>query len=395
MEVYILDALLRREVVVDKFVSLIWTERWKEIGDFELLMHSTTTNRTIFSTGKWLTLNESLRVMTVETIEDTTDDQDRKLLRIKGRSLETILEDRAVMNTTNFTIGDNKWHLTGTPKAIVETMFTAICVTGTLSSNDIIPFLGSDVLYPADTIPAVSTSMDWYQEPATLYDAIKNLCDIFEMGYRLIRNPTTNQLRFDIYTGSDRTSAQNTLPAVIFSPNLDNLERTTELTTISQAKNCAIVVTEVGGSYYYQIVYAAGIDPEVEGFERKILFMVVTLDDAEITTIPASINAALQQRGKNELALHQPFSAFDGEITQYSQYKYGIHYHLGDLLTMQNTDGARNDMRVTEQIFVSDESGDRSYPTLAINLQIEPGSWLAWGFEVWEDLGTETWAEQP
>ena len=395
MEVYILDSLLRREVIIDKFVSLIWTERFNEIGDFELLLHSTPATRSLFITGKRLAHNDSVRVMTVETIEDTTDSENRRLLKVKGRSIEAIFEDRTAMKTTNFTIGDNKWKLTGTPKAIVQQMFTDICVTGTLNANDIIPFQGSGAIFPTDTIPASTTSIDWYQEPNTLFNAMKELCDIFDMGFRLIRNHVTNLLRFDVYTGSDRTPLQATLPAVVFSPELENLQDTSELSTISQTKNCAYVITEYGGSYYYQLVYDEGVDPDVDGFERKALTLEVTLEEDEVTTIPASINTALQKYGKDELTKHRPLSAFDGEISQYSQYKYGVHYHLGDLVGMQNSDGNLSSMRVTEQIFVSDESGDRSYPTLAINITIDPGSWQGWGFQVWEDLGMETWAEQP
>jgi hypothetical protein len=51
-------------------------------------------------------------------------------------------------------------------------------------------------------------------------------------------------------------------------------------------------------------------------------------------------------------------------------------------------------MQVSEQIFVCDGEGERSYPTLAINQFIMPGSWLAWDYnQVWIDLGaTEYWA---
>jgi hypothetical protein len=317
------------------------------------------------------------------------------MIKVKGRSLETILEDRVAMKTTNFITGDNKWKLTGAPKAVAEQMFNDICVTGTLNANDIIPLLGGSALFPTDNIPAPEDVIDWYQDPAPLFNALKEICDIYDMGFRLVRNPVTNQLQFNIYTGSDRTLRQSTLSPVIFSPGLENLQNTTELTTISQIKNCAYVITEYGGSYYYQLVYDENIDPEVDSFERHILFLNVSLEEDEVTTIPDSINDALQRRGKDELTKHRPFSAFDGEITQYSQYKYGIHYHLGDLVSMRSSTGAVNHMRVTEQIFVSDESGDRSYPTLAINTVVEAGSWESWGFQVWDSLGLETWAEQP
>lgn len=395
MEVYILDSLLRREVVVDEFVSLIWTERYREIGDFELVLHSTTTNRANFIKGKRLAVNESYRVMTVETVEDSTDTEGRRLLKVKGRSLESVLEDRVAMKTTNFVLGDQVWQLTGTPKAIAEQMFADICVTGTLDANDVIPLLGGAALFPTDTIPPSPDTIDWYQEPAALFDALFDICEIYDMGFRLVRNPVTSQLQFNIYTGSDRTLNQSTLQPVIFSPELENLQNTTELTSNSQSKNCAYVMTEVAGSYYYQLVYDENIDPNIEGFERKALLLKVTLEEDEVTTIPDSIHDALQRRGKDELTKHRPFTAFDGEISQYSNYKYDIHYYLGDLVGMQNSDGNVNNMRVTEQIFVSDESGDRSYPTLAINEFIQAGTWESWGFQVWEDLGTETWADQP
>jgi hypothetical protein len=55
-------------------------------------------------------------------------------------------------------------------------------------------------------------------------------------------------------------------------------------------------------------------------------------------------------------------------------------------------------MRVTEQIFVSDSQGERSYPTLTVNTFITTGSWLSWmNNKVWLDLDGDatTWSEQP
>jgi hypothetical protein len=45
---------------------------------------------------------------------------------------------------------------------------------------------------------------------------------------------------------------------------------------------------------------------------------------------------------------------------------------------------------VTEQIFVSDLEGDRSYPTLQAVDLVQPGSWSAWSRTgIWNDaVGT-------
>ena len=118
------------------------------------------------------------------------------------------------------------------------------------------------------------------------------------------------------------------------------------------------------------------------------------VEASDITDENPDPEAAMIQRGNEELAKHRSFSAFDGEIDPNSSYKYGTHYYLGDLVEIRDVDGATNVMRVTEQIFVEDAEGERAYPTLAINLFINTGSWLSWeNAQVWEDFTTEHWDE--
>lgn len=103
--------------------------------------------------------------------------------------------------------------------------------------------------------------------------------------------------------------------------------------------------------------------------------------------------AAMLQLGTDELAKNRSISAFDGEITQLSPYKYRRDYDLGDLVEMRNASGLTNQMLVTEQIFTADATGERAYPTLTIKLFITPGSWLAWeNTQVWQDA-PGTWSE--
>jgi hypothetical protein len=451
MEVYTLDNLLRRETVVDRFESIIWTERFSAYGDFELVLNSTLENRRLFVTGTRLALNESYRVMTVETIEDKTDSEGRNMLTLKGRSLEMIMEDRVAKKHLNDLGVEAKWGITGTVYAITMAIFRTMCTTyGTeyLDPADPIPFYVQGTIFPADTNPMPSEAITVWIEPDTVYKVIKDLCDIYDLGFRLYRNFDTSQLRFDIYAGSNRTTTQTTFPAVVFSPDLDNLQNTSELTTMEMYKNVAYVFTEQG----FAVVYPEEVDPTTAGFERRVLLVkptditVVVPDTVEETAAKAkqttasnlesnitptstageklaatnarsaanvaqaaadlsmaaaeriAVEPQLRRRGLEELAKCRRYSAFDGEINQNSDYKYGLNYNLGDMVEMRNVDGVTNKMQVTEQIFVSDKEGDRSYPTLAINQFIEPGSWIAWKYnQFWVDLENnpeETWAVQ-
>lgn len=400
MEVYILDSLLRREQVVDRFESLIWTERFSEYGDFQLVVTSDGQSRRQFVTGVRLAINGSHRVMTVETVVNGTDDEGRNILKVSGRSLEAILEDRVARNSVSDTKTNPVWTIKARPGNVAREMFDAICRRGILDLNDVIPFLqATGTIFPADNIPEPQYEITHAQKPATLYNAIRELCVMYDLGFRLVRNFDTSQLYFNVYTGSDRTSAQKTLPAVVFSPEMDNLQNTTALKTTEDAKNVAHVVSDVGAV----IVYGDNVDPEVEGFERRVLLVETTVETNEGSTDPLKppltaeqIQAALVQAGREELSKHRTLSAFDGEIDQRSTYRYGVDYNLGDMVEIRNADNESNYMRVTEQIFVSDQEGERSYPTLTLNQYINPGSWLAWNYnQSWIDLDTSlmSWSQ--
>lgn len=389
MEVYTLDPLLRREAVIDRFESLIWTERYDQHGDFELEIHSTLQSRNLLKPGTWLAMNESLRVARVEVIEDATDSDGKSVLSVKGRTMEALMYDRAAFQWSGTGTENLKWSLTGTPGDVARGIFKTICIDGTLSPLDIIPFVQMGTFMPASNILEPIDPITIELEPTTVYEAIANLCDVWGLGFRILRQFDTSKLYFDIYTGSNRTTSQNLLPPVVFTPELDNLQNTKELTTIEQAKNVAYVFSPAG----HQIVYAVGVDPEVEGFERRIVPVYAN----DVTPTTPDWQSVLIQKGTEELAKHRIFQAFDGEITQNSQYKYGTHYHLGDLVDQRNKDGVANVMRVTEQIFVQDAEGERAYPTLSVNQFVNTGSWLSWaGNKVWTDYGaTEYWETQP
>ncbi len=391
MEVLILDSLYRRVEVVDDFETFIWTERHRAKGDFELHTSSSTKNRSRFVKGVKLALKESYRVMTVDTVSDEINAEGVRTLVIKGFSLEEILEQRLAMAALTDLTTDPQWILTGTPKEIATQMFHDICVTGILNVGDVISGISEINIFPADTIPAPVDDIVYVVNPTTLYEATKTLCDTYLMGFRLVRDHDTTLLYYDIYMGCDRTTQQTTFPAVVFSPDLQNLHSTSKLESWSAYKNVAYVVSPVG----HEVVYLDDVDPLMNGFERRVLF--VKADDIIDPDGPTA-SAMMIQRGKQELAKNRSFIALDGEVAQTSQYVYGMHYNLGDLVTQEDGQGGTAQMQVTEQIFVSDQQGDRSYPTLTITQIVTVGSWLARDpTEEWLDLDSDsqTWSEQP
>lgn len=387
MEVYVLDSLLRRIQVFDKFESLIWTERFSDIGDFELDLKSNLENRRAFIAGTRIAINNSYRVMKVEAVEDTTDADGKDILKIKGYSIEDVLRRRVAKYSMSDTTTEPTWDLLGTPGDIGRAMFDHICRDGALDLADKIPFLMPGNLFPAGTIPEPSTSIVWSQSPDSLYNALKGVLDPYELGFRLVRNFDTSQLYFDIYSGNDRTTRQTLLAPVIFSAGLDNIQNTTEYTSVADSSNVAYVFSSEG----FKVVYGENVDPDIDGFERRVL----VVNASDISPDDPDPDGAMLQRGLQELKANRAQSLFDGEINQYNEYTYGVDYDLGDMVEMRNKDGIISYKRVTEQIFVADEQGERSYPTLYQDMFAGENDWLSWQNKptVWLDYDADstTW----
>lgn len=458
MEVYILDSLLRRSEVIDKFESLIWTERFASWGDFELHIFSTPEKRRLLPAGTLLSMSESYRVMKIEMVENAVDADGRAMLKLTGRSLEAILDDRTARNSFADLTTMPKWAVTGAPGDIARFVFDQICRTNANFPDDQIPFLKPGSAFPPGNIEEPDEPISVEFGLTSVYQVVKELCDAYDLGFRLVRNLDKSELYFDVYSGNDRTTLQNILDPVVFSPELDNLANVSSVTSIGNYKNVAYVFHP----YAVQTVVANGVSIEVEGFDRRVLTVdasdidvspleyVLTEDQTKAvqagidiapndvdkaalgkllkkewmtageatlvakyasSTSPLNatqrthvqgaintytpvksvaqgiLNTALQQRGRDELSKNRQVSAFDGELSLVNNmYPYEITYQLGDLVEMRNIDGVTNQMRVTEQIFVSDGEGERAYPTLTMDLYISPDTWFGWSFnETWSN----------
>lgn len=384
MEIYTLDSLYRRTAVIDKFKSILWVDRFVPLGDFELIVQSTREMQNLLQIDTRLACDVSHTVMIIESYED---DEEQGLLTVKGHSLEQILDDRAAMGSLDDLTTTPKWTITDAPADIGRKIFHDICVTGILDPNDVIPFIIEGTFMPEDTLPEPSDDITMEMDPTTVYNALKSLSETYDFGFRMLRQFDSSQIYFDIYMGSDRTTGQTTLPAVVFSKDLDNLFNVKELKVITNAKNVAYVFSPADTA----IVYPPDVDPSVEGFERRVLVVVAS----DITSDNPDVAGALYQRGQEELAKVRVTQAFDGEISQTTQFKPGRDYNLGDLVEMRNDDGSSNRMRVTEMIFAEDGEGERAYPTLALNTFVSAGSWLSMGTTEWADMDAETWEEMP
>lgn len=272
MELYVLDELLRRETVIDTFDSVVWTERYNDLGDLTLNIHSTLANRNLLKAGTVLAMNKSKRMMIVKTVQDKKNQDGTQVLVITGSSYEIVLDDRPARDTMAGTTSEPQWVIDGLPADIARQIFKNVCIDGLLDVADILPFYTVGNSYPVDNLPEPVDSVEAALDLQTVLSALKTMCQTYDLGFRITRNADASQIFFNIYSGNDRTSSQMILPAIVFAPVLDNLLDSSYLVSELQYKNMAYVFCPDGSAK----VYDPSVDPGLVGLIRKVLLVNAT-----------------------------------------------------------------------------------------------------------------------
>jgi Siphovirus ReqiPepy6 Gp37-like protein len=396
LEWYTLDSSFRRDTVIEGFESFIWTERYNAWGDFQIVIKSTPTTRGLLLTDRWIAMSGSYRTMKIENIVDTVAEDGVRKMTITGRSMEALFDDRAACQGVGtgqdltslpdvFTFGS------GIQECIMF-LFGQQFVDFINSANDTIPFYHTGSLLPPGSIGLPYAGPEGYMinlEYASFYSIVKQIAEMYDVGFRLVRNGDAGEVYFEVYRGDDRTSKQTDRAPVIFVPNMETLDKTTLVKSTALVKTVAYVYAKLGSL----AVYAPGVNTDDAGFKRRVLFVKAD----EITDAPgATLTARMTQKGLTELAKNRVVYAFDGEIPVSQPYIYQQDYGLGDHVEERDSDGFVNEMIVTEQIFVSDKEGNRGYPTLSLYGITVPNTWSSRpAGEHWADIPlTEHWADE-
>lgn len=396
MDVRVLDPEFVMTDIVDAYKSFIWTERFSDYGDFELLVDPTRDNRAIFKRGVLLSIVHSTRVMFVEDLSEETTEDGERTLKVTGRSYETVLERRVpkpfdqIHNPKNEFVEEHIYE--GKPAEMVRQMIYNNIVlehgTSTGQNVDHIPrFLvagsgGVADYYPEGNIPEPTEIVELKLKTSNTHNFVKEVLTPYSMGHRAILDKKNRRVIFNVYTGSDR------FLEVVFSPELDNFANTSSFRSEREYKNVAYVHSKRGS----RVVYGFGVPPTISGVDRRVLFVNATEIDDD-TTDP---DEEMDRIGWDALIEHSRIHAVDGEVPPHtSGYIYDKDYYLGDLVGVVGSDGLRDKMRVTEQIFINDEEGFRTYPTLTSEDRIQEGVWQSAEWNIpWADVNPQTnWAD--
>lgn len=356
------------DLAILDYTSLIWTERFLDFGEFELKTPNVNLLRTQLPLNSFVTLKDTREVMIVETHVIKTDDDGNSELTITGRSFDSILENKVIRGSyqnptkTKFTMTPTYfltsylWNELGNTTGI-EWLRESMVPKGI---ENVIPHMGFIESYSWN-----QPAQYWWVEDGPMSKQVRDVMLASNVGLKTIRPPAndwpSDTMYMIVYTGSDRTVLQTTLPPVVFAHSFGNLSTPSYLYSQKDYKNIAFLDCKLGSLQ----VYATPADEFTNGVNRRTLYvdgsdMINNTDQTFEQLLPA-----LTQKAKQELAKYNRQFLFDVSLTDDGPYNYGVDYDLGDLVTLQAEFGVEyTTMRVTEYIRTEDLEGQKAYPTL-------------------------------
>lgn len=349
MDIWILDTDFNSVSILDTFESFIWTDRYREYGDFEIFAFPTMQLLTDAQDEFYLYNRASEHTMIIEHHDITTDIEEGPRFIVTGRSLETILMRRIVWNQTT---------ISGSLQNGVKKLITENIIDPEVADRKIPNFVFVDSTDPE--ITKLKHSQQYTGD--IIYDVVADLCATYDIGFKVTLNLEQKQFEFMLYKGKDRSYAQEVNPYVVFSPNYENIINSDYSHSIKDYKN----VTRIGGE-------GVGVDRKMttygkaSGLSRREIFTdardVASKTDDGTQLSDSEYLWLLQQRGRENLAEYQVKEGFNGEVEASKMFVYGRDFFLGDCVQVQNEFGLSGMSLVSEIVFSQDKDGENTYPT--------------------------------
>lgn len=358
---YVLDENMRAKMILDSYTSFVWTERFYDAGEFIMTLPVDMNIVQMLNISDYISIRESDRLMVLETMTLTTDEDGFDALELTGRSIESVLERRIIWGSFK-------------EAGKIETVFEKLLNTQVISPSEEkrkIPGIVFEKSGDA-SLDTVEIAIPRKDENGKLektdaigdnvFELIKTNCDEKHVGFKMVLKDD-NTVAFVLTPGANRTRSQNVNDPVIFSHSYENL------------LSSEFIQSEVG--YASNALMATGS----EGVYREVIRLEerTGLRRREIFVSEASANNEIMlKKAKSVFNEHNVTIEFSGEIDFYHQFEYGRDYFLGDIVEIENRYGFGGAARLTEMVFTRDAEGPVITPTFSTakeeEYQIKEGS---------------------
>ena len=344
IDLWIYSEDLVAQGIVDNYNSLIWANRFRQCGDFEIYVSISEEMIDLLQKGRWVVRPDDDMVGIIERVQTGTDEENGDYLIVTGRCLRLILDRRIIWEQTT---------ISGTAENGMRKLVNEAIISPKIAARKYARLALAAAHGYTETVQAQYTGDN-------LLETIEALCAAKNYGFKItIENA---QLVLDFYKGVDRSMSQFVNPRVIFSEDNDNLRATTYTLDDTDYKTVALVAGEGEGSARRCVTVGRSTDQE--GLHRRELYVDardISSNDGEISA--AEYEAQLAERGNTALSEAPIVESMEGTIEPMQMYTYKVDYFLGDIVTVVNKYGIAVDTQVLEVVETWDEDGYTCTPT--------------------------------
>lgn len=354
MDITIFNPALERVHTIDAFASLLWIERYSAYGEFELYTPLNFATYSFLQEDSYLYIPTSIKRMVIEEKSVKTDKEHGDVVIVKGRSLESLIDRRIVWNQTM---------LFGNLQNSIHTLFCDAIISAVDETRRVANFIFEDST--DDYINSLTADLQLYGE--NLYTTVKEICDVYNLGFELVIN-NLNQFLFRLYYGVDRSYDQILTPWVIFSPEFDNL-LTSEYLVDKRFLKTVSLILGAGEGLERQAAIATDPSGAGTGLTRREIYTDGSDVAKEVDGVivpPEEYANQLVTKGNITLADRIRLEYFEGEIDHEINFVYPNDFGLGDIVQIENKYGNVGKARVTEILHRIDNTGYKIYPTFVM-----------------------------
>ncbi len=361
--------------VIEKFNSMIWTERFNGYGDFELYIpvYDKTFLNLIADNGSLNILNFFVDIkgsdttMIIEDVKLETDVENGDYFTITGRSLESILERRIIHQNPLITKGS----LNNCIKKILQKNAYS-------SSTDSNRRFGGLEFEDATDSYILDTQISAQFTGDNVYETIYSICEAFNIGFEIKRKyyktgnlSDFNKFVFKLINRTDRSTEQTDNPYVIFSNEYGNIFSSNYLTSSANIKTYAkIDGKDLAGNRRTRNIYISNYSDN-RNWRLKELYVdardIQSEDDEGEPISDADYNAMLDERGYEKLAEYLDIDSIEGEFDPNGNFKLGRDYFLGDIVQIEYPiTGISRQAAIDETVLCENSEGISYIPTFVL-----------------------------
>lgn len=331
--------------IVDTGSSVIWANRYRQCGDFELYVPTSAQLLELLQEDRFVGRSDDDMLCIIEKVIATTDEENGDYMTVTGRCGRSILARRIVWDQTA---------ITGTPEYVMRKLVTDAFISPAIPERK----YDKLILAPAHGYEDITISVQFTGD--NVLTAIEELCAKYNYGFKITLQD--GLLVVDFYKGVDRSVNQEENIQVVFSEEYDNLNASTYTKDKTAYKSVALVAGEGEGSARRRTVVSRSTD--LSGLHRRELFVDakdISSNDGEISS--ADYMAQLAERGTTSLIEAARVESMEGTVEPRQMYIYGRDYNLGDTVSVITKYGVHATTQPLEVVEVWDENGYTCTPT--------------------------------